>query len=145
MDDPSLIRIWNQTRVPVVVRGGPLGPLVVRLPYADGNRDWLRDSGRSKPDWLRDEKAWSVPKSWLDDLLRRCLRRYGSVYLVQPFRKSEKCAPACLNAIGAHCECSCMGKNHGSGNSAGKWHVVSETLAVRYGRREFSCRLLKPH
>ena len=62
MDDPSLNRIWNQTRVPVVVRGGPLGPLVVRLPYADGNRDWLRDSGRSKPDWLRDEKAWSVPK-----------------------------------------------------------------------------------
>lgn len=36
-----------------------------------------------------------------------------------------------------------MGQNHGSGNPQGKWHIVSETFAVKWKEREYSCRLLK--
>lgn len=144
VEDPALLRIWNQTRLPVVLRGGSIAPLAVRLPYARDNRYWLAESGNRRPQWLGEYKVWSIPKSWFEDVLRRCLVRYRAVYVVQPFRKSEKCAPACWNALGAECECSCMGANHGSGAPEGKWHIVSETLAVRVGRREFSCRLLRP-
>lgn len=131
--------------MPVVMRAGDIRPLVVRLPYARGNGDWLAVSGNRKPEWLAEDKMWSIPKSWFEDVLRRALKRYGAVYVIQPFRKSELCAPACWNARGAECECSCMGRNHGSRSPGGQWHVVSETLAVRVGTKEYACRLLKPH
>lgn len=145
LDDPHLRRIWNQGSVPVVWRGGSVRPLVVRLPYALGNREWLAESGNRRPEWLAEDKMWSIPKSWFEYLLQRAIGRYGAVYVIQPFWKTETCAPACWNALRAECECSCMGANHGSGNPEGRWHIVSETLAVRLGTREFSCRLLRPH
>jgi hypothetical protein len=80
--------------------------------------------------------------AWFEDTLKRLLARFGAVYVIQPFNKLEICAPACWNATGAKCECSCMGEHHGSKNHAGRWHVVSETFAVRIREREFSCRLL---
>ena len=141
--DLRLKAVWNQTRLPVVVRGGRVRPLVVRLPYHASNRDWLKDERRTKPEWLSSYKAWSIPKSWFEETLRRSLARFRAVYLIQPFRVSEKCAPACWNAKGALCECSCMGANHGSGDPIGKWHVVSETFAVRINARDCSCRLLR--
>ena len=142
--DPRLNSVWNQTRYPVALRGGRVKPLVVRLPYADTNREWLRNDRRTNPIWLSVHKVWSIPKSWFEDTIQRSLDRYGGIYVIQPFHTTEKCAPACWNAIGALCECSCMGANHGSGDPAGKWHIVSETFAVRVNEREFSCRLLRP-
>jgi hypothetical protein len=143
MQTRTLNEVWNQGHLPVIWRGGPIRPLLVRLPYAADNRDWLRDDKRSKPKWLSDHKAWSVPQSWFDELVRRAIRRYGGAYVIQPFRASEKCAPACWNAIGVHCECSCLGARHGIGNPQGKWHVVNETFAIRWGAKEFACRLLR--
>jgi hypothetical protein len=140
----SLQQVWNQTKLPVLLRGGRIRPLVIRLPYAADNRGWLRDAHRTKPEWLPAHKVWGIPKSWFDDVIRRALSRYGAVYVIQPFSKVEKCAPACWNALGAHCECSCMGANHGSGKPTGKWHIVSDTFAVRINGREYSCRLLHP-
>lgn len=142
--DQSLRRIWNQTAIPVVLRGGSVAPLVVRVSFASDNREWLRDERRTKPQWIVQHKAWSIPKTWFEDTIRRALERYGKVYVIQPFRVNEKCAPACWHATGALCECSCMGANHGSGDPAGKWHVVSETFAVKVGPKEYSCRLLRP-
>ena len=143
-NDLHLRAVWNQNHLPVVLRGGRVRPLIVRLPYELSNYEWMQNDRRTKPEWLSKFKAWSIPKSWLDDTLRRSLARYGAVYLIQPYSDLEKCAPACWQAKGALCECSCMGKNHGSGNPLGKWHVVSETFAVRINDREFSCRLLRP-
>jgi hypothetical protein len=144
INDANLRRVWSQSKVPIVFRGGPIRPLIVRLPYAPDNRDWLREEKRNRPEWIPEEKAWSVPKSWFEDLLRRILSKYGAAYVIQPFRRDEKCAPACWNAVGAQCECSCMGENHGSGRPEGRWHIVSETLAVRVRAKEYSCRLLRP-
>lgn len=140
--DPKLLQVWSQTKVPVVFRGGKTKALLVRLPYSRSNREWLKDDHRNNPEWLPAYKCWGVPKSWFEDVIRRILHAYGSVYVVQPFSRHQKCAPACWNAVGAECECSCMGAHHGSGNPEGQWHVVSDTFAVKWETREYSCRLL---
>lgn len=143
-NDPQLKQIWTQTEIPVVFRGGPVRPLLVRLPFRDSNYSWLRHERRAAPEWLGRYKAWSIPKSWFENTLQRCLAQFGTVYVIQPFKTTEKCAPACWNAKGAECECSCLGKNHGSGNPIGKWHIVSDTFAVSWNERRYSCRLLLP-
>jgi hypothetical protein len=140
--DPELKRVWEQGKIPVVFRGGKSKPLLVRLPYANTNREWLRGEHRNKPKWLAKFTCWETPKAWFESLIKSALWKYNRVYVIQPFNVHEKCAPACWNAVGAECECSCMGEHHGSGNPGGKWHVVSETLAVRWGPRQYSCRLL---
>jgi hypothetical protein len=142
--DPNLVRIWRQKTIPVVGRKGKEKPLLVKLPYSEDRFEWLRNGRRTKPEWLNIYKCWKTPSSWFEDSVKRCLERYERVYVIQPYREQQKCAPACWNATGVKCECSCMGENHGSGNPAGKWHVVSETFAVHWGERKYACRLLKP-
>jgi hypothetical protein len=143
---PSIQRnfdaVWRQAKIPVVVRAGPVRPLIVRLPYDPTNRAWLAELGRRRPEWLRAHTAWSLPKSWFEPLVQRLLVRFRRCYVIQPVNRAETCAPACWNAIGIKCECSCLGANHGSGEPQGRWHVVADAFAVRIDRREFSCRLL---
>ena len=135
-------RVWKQNDIPVIIRRAKTGQKHrLRLPYSDTNRDWLRDGRRDRPVWLADGKYWEIPKAWFNDLVERCLKRYGHVWIIQPFRESEKCAPACMNAQGHECQCSCMGANHGAGND-GSWFEVSEAFAVRWNREELAARLL---
>jgi len=141
--DPRLRRVWKQSAVPVVYRRGSSKALLVRMPYSAANQEWLRAERRSIPKWNSTYKCWEIPRSWLDDVVKRLLVRFGKTYFVQPFRALQKCAPACWNASGVDCECSCMGANHGSGNPIGKWYVISDTCAVQWGNNEYSCRLLK--
>lgn len=142
--DPRLLEIWNQTSIPVLYRSGKGSPLLVRLPFSPQNRAWLKGDRSRDPIWHKSEKYWRVPKAWFEALIKEALIKYKKVYVIQPFNPMEKCAPACWHAVGAECECSCMGSNHGSGNPAGKWHVVSDTLAVSWGPKQYSCRLLTP-
>lgn len=116
--------------------------LRMRLPYAEDNRGWLREGRRSKPEWLAAYQCWELPKAWFNGLVDSSLLRFGAVYVIQPYREMEKCAPACLNAKGHECECSCMGQNHGQG-SDGTWFEVSETFAFRWGPQHLACRLLR--
>ncbi|HTY69916.1 MAG TPA: hypothetical protein VMH36_24890 [Alphaproteobacteria bacterium] len=135
-------RIWNQTVIPVVLRRAGKGKrLRVRLPYAETNRQWLQNHRRISPVWVGAQKYWELPKAWFNDFVERSLARYGKVYIIQPFREQEKCAPACLNAVGHECQCSCMGANHGAGND-GSWFEVSDAFATRWGEQELACRLL---
>ena len=129
-----------QGRIPVIVRR-PREPLLVRLPYAHGNGGWLRNGSARCPRWRKAQEFWEVPASWFNDLVDRCLERYGQVWTVQLYKEQEKCAPACLNAKGHECTCSCMGANHGAGND-GSWFEVSETFAVRTKESGWSYRLL---
>lgn len=138
----DLDSVLRQIRIPTVIRGGPVAPLIVRLPFRSDNRSWLSALGRKRPLWLATETAWGIPKSWFEPLIQHCLARFAKCYVIQPTNRAETCAPACWNARGVHCECSCLGARHGSGDPEGRWHIVSETFAVRIGRREFSCRLL---
>jgi hypothetical protein len=102
-----------------------------------------RESGRALGRSLIiqcDDQA-QLPASRFDELVGMILDRFGRVYIIQPYREKEVCAPACMNAEGFECQCSCLGANHGAANSRG-WFEVSETFAVRYGERKWACLLL---
>lgn len=143
----TLSFVWkHQKEVPVVLRRTGKGErLRVKLPYATDNRSWLRNGRRTNPEWIEacgDQPGyWELPKSWFDDFVDRALARYGKVYIIQPFRAQEICSPACQNAKGHECQCSCMGAHHGAGND-GSWFDVSDTFSTRWGERELACRLL---
>ena len=133
--------VWSQTTTPAFYRKGKGYPLLIRLPFADDNRRWLQHDKRTSPVWNRMDKRWEVPKAWFNDLVARALNRYAALYVIQPYREQEKCAPACWNAQGHECQCSCMGANHGAGHLSG-WLVVSDTFATRWGEEELACRLM---
>lgn len=142
-DDEKLRIIWNQPRIPVVIRRGGKGQSPrVRLPFADNNRAWLGDGRPRSPTWIVRDKYWEIPKSWFNDFVQRALKKYGKLYVIQPYREQEKCAAACMNAKGHDCNCSCMGANHGAGND-GSWFEVSETFATRWGEQQLACRLMQ--
>ncbi|QDB99729.1 hypothetical protein FGU64_04520 [Mesorhizobium sp. 8] len=143
-DDPRLLDAWNQTEIPIVLRRTGKGQRIrVRLPFAVDNRKWLKNERRSDPVWfsLDSKRYWELPRSWLNDFVERALKRYGALYIIQPYREQEICSSSCMNAAGHECECSCMGANHGAGND-GSWFEVSETFATRWGNRELACRLM---
>ena len=134
--------IWRQNTVPVIYRRGPGYTLLIRLPYKEDNRVWLKNERRNDPKWEADKKHWEIPQAWFNDTVNRMLRRFGKLYIIQPHRKQEKCAPACWNAVGHECQCSCLGENHGSENPEGKWFIVSDTFAAKLDTKELACRLL---
>lgn len=134
--------IWKQKAIPVVFRPGGTRPLMVKFSYAADSREWLQAEHRTKPTWDEHYECWEAPRSWFEDVTHRLLRWFGKVYIIQPFRLKEKCAPSCWNARSLLCECSCMGERHGSGNPPGKWYVVSETFAVQWKERRYACRLI---
>lgn len=145
MEPSEVVRlrsVWQQQSVPVVYRRGPGNPILVRLPYAIDNRPWLAALGRREPKWDRETRRWEVPQRWFTPLVRKCLARYGKVHVIQPFFEQQKCAPACWDAHGEECECSCMGVNHGSGHPEGNWKIVSDAFATRWHGRYLSCRLI---
>lgn len=139
--------VWRQGSIPVLARPLKKSPLFVRLPYAPDNRAWLQQSGRIHPKKARSEKTgavhWEVPIAWFAQLIRRCVDRYGRVYVIQPINRAEKCAGSCWNALWEICECSCLGTNHGGGRPAGAWKEISEAFAVLWSGAELACRLIE--
>ena len=142
--DARLLDIWRQGLIPVILRRGGKGQsLRIRIPYGDGNRHWLQNGRRISPTWCSAGRPpfWEAPKAWFNDLVERSLVKYKKLYIIQPFREQEKCAPACMNAVGHECECSCMGANHGAGND-GSWFEVSDIFATRWREMHLACRLM---
>jgi hypothetical protein len=135
-------QIWRQNRIPVLWRMGKGISPRLRLPYREDNRAWIQNGRRTNIRWDRNEKYWEIPQSWFNDLVERCVEEFDKVYIIQPFREQEKCAPACWNATGYECQCSCMGENHGAGGGSGRWTVISDTFATRWGQETIACRLL---
>lgn len=140
--EQKLRQIWTQDSNPVIYRQGEGKPMLIRLPFHQSNFHWLKDNRRSNPKWDNKYKCWKAPTSWFDDTVERTLARFGMTYVIQHYREHQKCASACWNAHGFHCECSCMGLNHGSGHPGGNWNEVSETFAVNWGQKKYTCRLL---
>ena len=141
-DEAARLRaIWNQRSTSVVIRKGKGFPLMIRLPFADDNRQWLQGAKRISPTWVAQKKHWEVPKAWFNGLVERFLVRYGKLYVIQPYNEQERCAPNCMSATKYECECSCMGANHGAGMTA-DWLVISDTFAVRSITPQLACRLL---
>jgi hypothetical protein len=129
---------------PVLFRRGKGHPLLARLPYHEANYDWLRVDRPRRPIWLGGRKKyWELPASWFNDIVTRGLDRWGQLYIIQPFRAQETCAPACWRAEGHECECSCMGMMHGSHASGAGWFVVSDSFATHWHDCKIACRLLR--
>lgn len=142
--DPEVaqfLEVWKQPSIPVVYKRRPGEKLVVKLPYRRDNHFWLRGFGRTRPEWNPITHTWNVPTSWFEPIVKQALNRYGKVYVIQGHNKKETCAPACWNARGIDCQCSCIGTHHGAGHPGGRWYELSETFAVRHWGRELSCRL----
>ena len=108
MERLTLNYVWKQKTTPVVPRrSGPGEKLRARLPFAEGNRQWLQNGRRSAPEWIGDDQAyWELPKAWFNDFVERALRRFGKVYIIQPYREQEICARKCQEARGHECQCS---------------------------------------
>lgn len=147
----AIQRIWKQARLPggiPVIYRPPRGELTVRLPYREGNRALLRGPGGRDPTWHPTLQYWTVPAAWFGRLIRGgslaggLLSASGQVYVIQPYRETEKCAAACWEAAGEECACSCMGRNHGIGYPGGRWYEVSDACAVRVGDRQLHWKLL---
>ena len=80
MDKLTLKHVWEQGRIPVVLRRTGKGKrLRVRLPYAETNRQWLQNGRRTSPEWVADGKYWELPKAWFNDFVERSLHQYGKV------------------------------------------------------------------
>lgn len=134
--------IWNNKKIPIFLRRGK-DSLRLRIPYNPSNRDWLRTSHRQHaPVWDKEGRYWELPKSRFNQLVEQILDKFGSLYIIQPYREMEKCSPSCISAQGFECTCSCMGANHGSHNHS-EWFEVSEAFAFRYGESHLACRLLQ--
>jgi len=136
--------IWRvrSSSTPVLFRQ-PDGPVLLKMPFAEHNRQWLQNGRRRIPKWLKPYKCWELPKAWFNDLVRRLVDRYGKLFVIQPYREQEKCAPNCWNAEGFECSCSCMGANHGSTAPGSGWLIVSDTFATRWHEKELACRLIE--
>ena len=141
-DEREAKTVWENGTIPVVLRRGDSKPIRLRIPFAKGNREWLKNGARKKePERNKEGKYWELPSSRFNDLVEMILERFGHVYIIQPYREKEVCASSCMNAEGFECQCSCMGANHGARNRGG-WFEVSETFAVRFGESKLACRLL---
>jgi len=143
IDLPSAKIIWDNGKIPVVLRRGGSQAIRLRVPYSPNNREWLKNGpGKRHPIWNKEKEYWELPASRFNELVKMILNRYGKVYIIQPYREKEVCSPSCINAEGFECQCSCLGANHGSGNHQG-WYEVTEALALRYGDKKLGCRLLE--
>jgi hypothetical protein len=143
ISEADAIRIWRNKKTPVVFVPEESGDIVVRIPYAGLDRDdrtWLLGSGR-KINWAAKWRAWQLPRGRFNEIVSLIVREYGRLYLIQAYRPLQKCAPACWDARGPLCVCSCLGANHGSGQELE--HVVSEIYAFERGERKLACRLLE--
>ncbi len=141
--EQALAALWRQAVLPVVFRRARPSPLLVKIPYAAGNMDWLRNGQHRKPSWNSQYKAWELPQAWFESAIKLCLTRHKKCYVVQLHRDKQVCAPACWSAIGIDCECSCMGDNHGNVRPNGRWYEIDETLAVSWGVQKYACRLIR--
>jgi hypothetical protein len=143
MHAERLSEIWQQDATPVILRrDGHREKLRARVPGGETERGWINSLGKSYGNWIIAKHSyWELPKKWFNNFVNGALDRYGQLYVIQPFREQEKCAPACMNASGHICECSCMGEHHGAGND-GSWFEVSDAFATRWHGRELACRFM---
>ena len=135
----TFTELIRHRRYPTVYRSRQ--ETIVWTPFRPGNKELVK-IGRNRPRWHSADKSWHCPKAHFEELVRVLLRTFGGVYVIQHINEREVCAPACRNAKGLHCECSCAGANHGSGGDGG-WYDVSETFSVRHVNEQLAVRFVR--
>lgn len=138
-------KIWKEDPVVMLSKDNPKAPngVYVKFPGSKPPIGWVWGNRRNWPRYNVIFKCWVVPMSWFDDMVEKMLIHFGHVYVIETVQSQHVCAPACWNAIGIACKCSCNGLNHGKNQPAGDWRVVSEAFAVYKGESKLTCRLIK--
>lgn len=142
LSDRPLESIWRQSRFPALFRRGVGFKLWVRIEQSHENYELIKIN-RSIPQWIEKKVCYEVPADWFDKLVPILLRKFNFLYIIQPYREREECAPSCKSAKGHECDCPCLGRYHGAGYSGNGWFEVSEAYEVRWGELRWGCRLLK--
>ena len=47
LSDSHLKAIWRQGQIPAIFKRAKPQPVLVRIPFAEGNQEWLRNDRRS--------------------------------------------------------------------------------------------------
>jgi len=141
--------IFSQNSFPVVCNPPTDSGLWIKIPADWNDKDdprryhWLCNLLPRKPRWFLQYKSWIIPERHLQLITKELLDKFGCVILLQLHREKEVCAPACWNAQGLECHCSCLGVNHGAGQPGGRWYIVGEAYAVQWaGDLKVSCQYL---
>jgi hypothetical protein len=122
---PASARVW---------RPAPTGRrIVIRLPYAEGTRLWLRDvcGPGTRPEFDRTRKVWLVARPHFRRVVDALALRYGVVDVYVDHMVRSACGKLCQDATGDDCTCSCLGDNHGSHTWRREWHQVDEHWLIR--------------
>jgi len=64
LSDSQLKDLWRQGKIPVIFKRNKPLPVLVRIPFAEGNMEWLRDGRRMKPDWSTLKNPWNPHEHW---------------------------------------------------------------------------------
>lgn len=135
-----------ESKIPVLLNPKTKGKIMLRFPNEEKHQAFVEAGQKSEPEW-KPYGAWLVARSALRSHAQRCIGEWGSCWIVQSYREKEVCAPACQNALGLECHCSCMGLYHGheAEASSGKWHVVNEAFCVRWGDVVYAVRRISAY
>lgn len=143
--------VWRQRDVPVLVRQGAGFPVFVKIPnpkiddlmWRRKAATWLKPTLSSRDaKWLKNARGFEVPKAWFNNLTTKLLQKYQKLWIIQPYREQEVCAPACKTASGHECNCQCMGRYHGIDAPGSGWFTVNEAFETRWGESHMACRLM---
>lgn len=117
-----------------VWRPAPAGRrIVIRLPYAEGHRFWLRDvcGSGTRPDFDPVRKVWLVARPHFRRVVDALALRYGVVDVYVDHTVRSACGKLCRDATGDDCTCSCLGDNHGSWTWRREWRRVDDHWLIR--------------
>lgn len=108
------------------------GRVVIKMPYAKGNRAWLKETlgDRIRPDFRKPPPRWEVARIHFAPVVQALANRLGRIDVYVDFRTAEQCDTRCRNARGQECTCSCLGRQHGRGITYG-WNLVGDTTMVQ--------------
>lgn len=107
------------------------------LPWKGGpsaNFKWLKTvcGDSTRPQYDKKKKKFLVARTHTNVVLDALVEEFGRVKVRHFGYQKEACVEQCWNAKPENylqCECSCAGKNHGSGSPMGK--EVSEGLSIQ--------------
>ena len=120
-----LSEIWRSSPIPALFRRGVGHKLWVRIDEKSENSDLIRLK-KIYPQWIPKYVCYEVPSAWFNELIKVLIGKFGALYIIQPYREKEECAPSCKTAKKHECECACFGRYHGVEYAGNDWFEVSE-------------------
>lgn len=117
MKNYDLVKIWHQTKVPVLYIQEDNKPILIKMRITVPAYVWLRLHGKINPWYNEKYNCFEVPKSWLHDVSSKIIDRYQVCYIIQSYNDN---------------------KTYGIGE-----YEIQETAILTYKDRKYLCRLIR--